>query len=108
MNDFKDNPVPSLDRISIGPEYPTDNTMMLDDKEYLIESPAWSLLVILKESKNHEALASKIIEFIQREYSNKDNLQNGVETNKEQPKLKCKHDNYCSNLGKECICADDR
>lgn len=85
LNGIKDNPVPSLDRITVGKMYPTDSTMCLDDKEYTIESNAWNIISLLKENK-----IDLLLNYIYENF-NKDLIKNGVETNKEQPK-----DNRCS------------
>lgn len=63
----EDDATPLLDRISLGRTLPTDTTMMLDNKEYLIDSTAWNLLDILKNSKSHEDLVSNLIDFIKVE-----------------------------------------
>jgi hypothetical protein len=74
--EIKDNPVPSLDRIKVGKICPTDSTMLLDDKEYSIESNAWNIISLLKDDK-----LGLLLDYVYKNFD-KDLIQNGVETKK--------------------------
>lgn len=86
MDNKKDNPVPSIDkiisRIKIGIEGACDCTLLLDEKEYLIESTGWELLGYIMQ-KDFNGL----LNYIKENFT--DDLQNGVETDNEQPKCTC-------------------
>jgi hypothetical protein len=76
MNKIKGNPVPSIDKLKLQ-----------FDKEK--NSELWSY-----DSNTH---LENFITFVNK-------LENGVETNKEQPKCECKHGSSCDN---SCMSVDE-